>query len=367
MTPRDRAALRLAAARACAWALLFGGWLVLGALGQSASRGTVAAAGPLGVWLLAIGVLLVATARWTAPPRGLALGLVLAAAGTLAALAWSRAPWAPWLAALAWAPLPVLASRTVQALRRDLGRPARAPLWPAACGAAAAWLAAGDPLALDARAACALVIAAALGLVLLRPPAGAPAGGCRAGLFDCSLPMPTAAAWRTPADAPLHAAALVMLPMMAALPALAEWCATGGWTPRAVSALHLAAMFVPALLLAPRLGAWSRARLRAVVALLLVAGAAAVLAADGAVAFAGMLLHGAAWSLAWAAPMLARDRARPPTDRLAPLRAAGVAAGGVLALAAVLAAAGPPALREVHVLIAIAAVAGAALARWRRR
>jgi hypothetical protein len=44
-----------------------------------------------------------------------------------------------------------------------------------------------------------------------------------------------------------------------------------------------------------------------------------------------------------------------------------VAAGGLLALAVVLAAAGPPALREVHVLIAIAAVAGAALARWRRR
>ena len=35
-------------------------------------------------------------------------------------------------------------------------------------------------------------------------------------------------------------------------------------------------------------------------------------------------------------------------------------------LAAVLAAAGPPALREVHALIALAALAGLALARWRR-
>jgi hypothetical protein len=64
--------------------------------------------------------------------------------------------------------------------------------------------------------------------------------------------------------------------------------------------------------------------------------------------------------------MLARDRERAPADPFAALRGAGVAAVGVLALAAALAAAGPPALREVHGLIALAALAGLVLARWRR-
>ena len=91
--------------------------------------------------------------------------------------------------ALAWALWLVAASRTVKRLRR--GREPGTPLAPAAAGALLAWALAGDPTA---------------------------------------LPLPAVA---------LALALAALLPMMAALPAVADWCGACGWPPRAVTAAHL--------------------------------------------------------------------------------------------------------------------------------
>lgn len=95
---------------------------------------------------------------------------------------------------LAWALWLVGASRTVKRLRG--GREPGTPLAPAAAGALLAWALAGDPTALPLPTVALALLLAALALAAL-------------------------------------------LPMMAALPAVADWCGASGWPPRAVTAAHL--------------------------------------------------------------------------------------------------------------------------------
>ena len=109
-------------------------------------------------------------------------------------------------------------------------------------------------------------------------------------------------------DWPLRAAAFVMLPMMATLPTLAERCAAAGTSVAAMTALHLAAMLLPAWAAKPFALSMSPRQLRAAVTALLITGA--VLPWWWAGWNGGMtasLLHCTAWSLAWAVPMLQRD------------------------------------------------------------
>jgi hypothetical protein len=364
---------RLWLARALAWALLFGGWTVLGALGHEAARGGAVPGLPLAAWLASIGALLALGARRALSGPVLAIGIAASAAATgLALSAAHGGQVVPLLAAaLGWAMLVVLASRVVRALRLLCTRRAPAPIGPALAGAALAWAAVGDPVrAVADPTSLAFPIpmalaAAAAALVALGPRRGMPVGGCRSGLFDCSLPLPRGDGWRRPADWPLHAAALAMLPTMAALPAMTELCAADGLSPSDVAAMHLAAMVLPAWLLRGPLGAWRRGTLSAVVAALLVAGGAALAFGTRRDALlAGMLMHATAWSLAWAGPMLARDA---PATKPESVRAQLVAAAGAAAAVALLAAAatrgGPDVLRGAHVALAALAAAGFIAAR----
>ena len=270
--------------------------------------------------------------------------------------------------AFAWAALLALASTTVRALRHNApgARPA-SPVVAATAGAALAWAAVGDPSDLPTLAdrLALLLLPTALLLPLLRPrQAQTPRPGCRAGLFDCSMPAWPRGAWRDPACWPPSLAALVMLPMMAGLPQMLALCRGDAVPVPAVLALHLAAMFLPACLFGARPGrGLGPERLSAVCAGLLVAGAVAGLAGGPFAGWGIALAHGAAWSLAWAARLA--PRATPGTALQAPWRAAAGSAGLVLLLGAAQAGAGPVALTAVHVgLGALAVVAlGAAAAR----
>jgi hypothetical protein len=362
--------LRMALARTLAWALLLGGWLVLGALGRLVLPGWAGGQWAAALWLAAIGALL---AWWGQRPpavRGLRWRL-LAAAGTaaLALAAVDRGAGALGVAllAVAWAGLLVAASLCVRALRHARPVRAAAPLWPALMGAALAWAAAGDALALRADAGlltAALLLVAVL-LVWLLPAHAALKRGCRSALFDCSLPLLAPWVWRDAAQWPLQAAALAMLPMMAMLPLMGEWCAGPGRTPAAVALLHLAAMVLPALALQAVLRRMGPRALRAAVVALLAAGSAVVAMQPGVQGLmSASLLHAAAWGLAWAGPMLARDAgaaASPtplPGPAAAPLVQAGLAAAAVLALGAAADAMGPDALLAVHLALGGVAVAG---------
>jgi hypothetical protein len=364
----DRHAMRLWLARAVAWSLLFGGWTVLGAVGHEAARAGALPGLPLAVWLASIGLLLALGMRRASSMRALTAGLAGAALLAAAALsAVQGAAPAPLLgAAFGWAALLVLASRLVKALRSGLPRGTPAPIGPALAGAAIAWAVCGDPLRAAAQSPLAMgwLLASAALLLALAPRGAPPVTGCAAGLFDCSLPLPRGG-WGRAADWPLHAAALAMLPMMAALPEMAERCAADGLTARAVAALHLASMVAPAWLLRHRLGHWPRARLAGVVAACLGAGGLAIsLGEQRGALLAGMLLHGVAWSLAWAGPMLAREtRARGQMPATRQCVTALATAAVVLLLAGAVATAGTDALRVAHGALALLALAGLVLAR----
>ncbi|MCI1191969.1 hypothetical protein MOJ79_08965 [Calidifontimicrobium sp. SYSU G02091] len=369
-----RAACALAA-RTLAWTLLFGGWLALGALGLRHAPVATGALAPVALWLLAIGVAVRVSAAWSPSPRALRVVLVgsaALAAACLAALA-HGAPQALWPAAVAWGSLIVAASRVVRGWRRQPGPRLAPPVVPAALGALVAWLLAGDPAAVAAHpaaAAAALAVSGVTLAVLVPSPHGEPRGrapGCRSGLFDCALAWPTLAQWRVPAHWPWLAAALAMLPMMASLPLLAEGCARAGWSPQAVTGLHLLAMLAPAAVAALRARALVQSA-RAFVAGLLIAGGVAALtvpASDGTMV--AMLLHAAAWGIAWSAAMApATDRTRLPAAHGGACASALASAAVVLALGVAVAASGWAAWRALHAALGAIAALGVAAA-WLRR
>jgi hypothetical protein len=151
---------------------------------------------------------------------------------------------------------------------------------------------------------------------------------------------------------PLRCAALAgMLPMMAALPVMAQACSAAWRLPdEAGLALHLAAMLLPAAL-------WRRPgrALHATLLALLLGGVAVALRWPGLAGWMGLsLLHTVAWSLACAAPP------RPQAPALAkglPVLAATAAA--VLGLAS----APVATLQALQVGLGLAAAVGLVLAR----
>lgn len=356
----------LLAARTLAWALLIGGWLGLGALTQAHGPAGWAALAPLAAWLLLLGLASKALAERALSGRALRAGLLacaLAAAGIAASPASGAA--SLWLLVPVWAGLLALASRCVRALRQAGTAP---PTLAASLGAALALACAGDPFALAAhpqRVAATLALLALLMVALgHRASRTGLHRGCRAGLFDCALAWPSAAQWRHTDHWPLWAGLLGMLPMMAALPLMSSWCATAaGVTPQALVGLHLAAMLLPAW-------AWRRLPPQAApptCAALLLAAACATWASVGALAvLAGMLLQAAAWGVAWGALLLRQTPSAGTTASETHRPGGGVGASAslsaatVLALGALLGAAGPAAWQGVSLALAVLAVAGAA-------
>lgn len=353
-------------ARACAWSLLLAGWVGIGALALALTGGSASALALVALWLLALGAV-------AAMPRPLALSATARAPALLVAAAAAAA--AMWLAprgggiaaliaaVLAWAALTALASGVVRALRLQPRAVPRPPVASAALGALAAGAAVGDPadaMALSLRLAAFAVAVGVLlaGLQWRAGLAGAARPGCRAGLFDCSLPAWPAGAWREVPQWPTLLAGLAMLPMMAELPLLASWCRSTAVGPAAMLWLHLAAMFLPAWLLNDAVARWPLPRLSLVCALLLGGGAGFVALAPAPWDWAGLAaLHGAAWSLAWSGLLWAP--ARRGSAGSSPLAAAAGYALLTAAFGLLIETAGARGAAAAH-----AALGGVALAAW---
>jgi hypothetical protein len=180
------------------------------------------------------------------------------------------------------------------------------------------------------------------------------APGCRAGLFDCSLPAWPAGAWHDTLQWPTLLAGLSMLPMMAALPLMVAWCSAQSLAPQTIVFLHLAAMFGPALVLQQSVARWSLRTLSIVCTVLLVSGAAMAVWAAAPWDLLGLAVtHGTAWGLAWSGQLWAP--ARRGRQGASPLRAAAGYAVLTLAFGLVVERAGPQGVAVVHAALGLAA------------
>jgi hypothetical protein len=261
----------------------------------------------------------------------------------------------------------------VRSLRLQYPARPAPPIAAAAAGALCAGIVLGDvgDVALLALRLIVFVGAVAgLLLVLQQRIEALPRPGCRAGLFDCSLPAWPAGAWRDPQQWPTLLAGLAMLPMMAALPLMAAWCRAQSVPPQAMVLLHLAAMFGPALLLRHAVAQWSPRVLATVCAALLASGAAFAVFAPAPFDLLGLAAsHGAAWGLAWAGQLWAP--ARRAEQGTSPLRAAGDYAALTLAFGIVVEQAGARGAADVHAALGLLAIAawlvGGAVSAWGRR
>ena len=362
----------LFAARACAWALLMAGWVGIGAFALQMAPSTWAGFALVALWLLALGAAatLPRPASMSARARGAAL--VAAAAITAAAL-WATPRGgglrALILALLAWALLTALASGVVRALRLQQAAVPKPPVASAALGAMAAAWAVGDLadlVALSQRLTW-FVAAVAAGLLVLQSRAASAAArpGCRAGLFDCSLPAWPAGAWREPVQWPTLLAGLAMLPMMAALPLMASWCRSAGLSAQAMVLLHLGAMFLPVWLLQTALARWSLQRLSLVCGTLRATGAALVTWAPPPWDWLGLAAaQGMAWGLAWGGLLWAP--ARRGSAGSSPLRAAAGYALLTAAFGLWVEAAGARGVAAAHAGLGLAAAAAWVFAALRR-
>jgi hypothetical protein len=242
-------ALRLTLARTLVWALMIGGWLSLEALGRQVLPLWLGGMVPIAIWLAGC----VAMIRLMRDLRisGLAWRSVLWASGLATAVMWQWSlngggPWAVCFAALGWSVLPAAASRAVDRIGAALSS-RLSPVLPAVIGTALAWALAGDPLAPPSSMPAFWLVAAAGTLALLSSRMSGSGG--RAGLLDCALP-PDEVPWREPSAWPAFCARWTMLPMMAMLAAMAQWCGGAfGLTPAQSVGLHLSAMLLPPLVL----------------------------------------------------------------------------------------------------------------------
>jgi hypothetical protein len=362
MTERAHApSLRLTVARACAWALLVSGWIGIGSLALVFAPGVAGGFTLVALWLLALGATASVATGGNWSPRWRMAALALVAALTALSL-WSSAHGggsaALLVALLGWAALTALASGVVRSLRlaqRALPAP---PIGAAALGALCGGLVLGDisdAAALALRLGCFVAAITLLLVALQRDVALRPrAPGCRAGLFDCSLPAWPVGAWRDAAHWPTLLAGLAMLPMMAALPWMAAWCRAQAVPPQAMVLLHLAAMFGPAWLFRRAIASWSPRRLAAVCALLLAGGAAIVAWGSAPYDLLGLALaHGAAWGLAWGGQLWAP--ARRGQQGTSPLRAAAGYAVLTLLFGVVVDQFGPHGVAAIHAALGIVA------------
>ena len=365
--------LRLTLARGCAWSLLIAGWIGIGSLAQRIAPDPASAFTLVALWLLALGGAAAMATRSDLLRGASWAALAGSAAASVAGLGLSRqgagllSLAGLLLAVLGWAALTALASGVVRSLRLALSATPRPPIGAASLGALAAGLVLadlGDVVGLVLRLMAFVVATAALLAVLqaARARSDRPAG-CRAGLFDCSLPAWPAGAWRDREQWPTLIAGLTMLPMMAALPLLVEACrASPTLSPQAMLLAHLAAMFGPAFALQGVIATWTSRNLALACAALLAAGAVSAACAPAPLDGLGLgACHGAAWSLAWAGQLWAP--ARRGNQGASPWRAAAGYAVVTLAFGAVVQAWGLRGVVGVHIGLGLAAALSVALHR----
>ncbi len=353
--------LRLTLARACAWGLLVAGWVGIGSIGLQLAPSLSYGFALVALWLLALGAAAAVATHGGMRPGTRALALCLGAIVTAAAL-WSAVNggglFALLIALFGWAVLTALASGVVRGLRRMQALVAAPPVAAAAIGALCAGLVLGDlgvPSVLAARLAAFVGTIAVTLVALQRGIDSRSYAGCRAGLFDCSLPAWPPGAWRDAVQWPTLLAGLAMLPMMAALPLTVALCRAAAIAPQVVVAMHLVAMFGPALALKPWIGRWSMRTLSAVCAVLLASGAAFAVWVAAPLDLLGVtVMQGAAWSLAWSGQLWAP--ARRGKQGASPLRAAVGYAALTLAFGLIVEHAGARGIGAVHGALGLAAV-----------
>jgi hypothetical protein len=160
-----------------------------------------------------------------------------------------------------------------------------------------------------------------------------------------------------PTALPLQAVALALLLaalVLAALPAVADWCSASDWSPRAVTAAHLAVMLLPPLL-PLRLGTEAR---RLIIAMLLFAGGAALwLQPSLQGLMTAALLQGTAWGLGWGG-LLGTPRVHANAVAPSSAQSGAVAALLLWAMGWVLHHGGPAALVATHALLALCGAMG---------
>jgi len=307
---------RLMLARACAWALLVAGWIGVGSFALLVAPSVSSGFALVALWLFALGAAAAVATRGSLRQAVQRVALCASAAATAGGLWWTvhgGGLSALLLTLVGWAALTALASGVVRSLRITQAVAPKPPIVPASLGALVAALFLGDIGDLPALAIrlMALVATMSIALFLLqaRISAGATRQGCRPGLFDCSLPSWPAGAWRDVMQWPTWIAGRVMLPTMAALPLMAEWCRAESVAPQTMVLWHLSAMFGPALLLRQWVAQWSVRTLASVCAALLALGAAAALWAASPLNLLGVsVAQGAAWGLAWCGQLWAPER-----------------------------------------------------------
>jgi hypothetical protein len=368
--------LSLTLARACAWGLLVAGWVGLGCFALQLAPTVSIGFALVALWLLALGAAAAVATRggmrwWT---RAVAL---CASTSIVCGGLWHAAHGgglSPLLLALiGWATLTALASGVVRSLRLAQTVVVGPPIAAASLGALCAGLVLGDLGDLPGLALHLIVFVASIAVVLVllqrRIDDSLRAPGCRAGLFDCSLPAWPAGAWRDTVQWPTLMAGLAMLPMMAALPLAAAWCRAQSIAPQAMVLIHLAAMFGPALVLRRSIGRWSVRTLSIVCTALLALGAALALWAAAPFDLLGVTVtHGAAWGLAWGGQLWAP--ARRGQQGTSPLRAGAGYAALTLGFGLIVQQAGVMGVVAVHaalgVIAALAWLLVAATRAWSR-
>lgn len=361
ISPANKTLLRLTLGRTCAWGLLVAGWVGIGSFALQFAPSVSAAFALVALWLLALGSAATLATGGSLPRWMRALALSVGAVVTGAGLLWSvRGGGLPavLLALAGWAALTALASGVVRNLRLTRSAVPAPPIAAASLGALCAGLVLGDLgdlLALATRLAAFVAVTASILLLLqVRIEDRLSAPGCRAGLFDCSLPAWPVGAWRDTLQWPTLLAGLAMLPMMAALPLMAALCSAKGIAPQTMVLVHLAAMFGPALLLGRFIAYWSLCTLAIVCTMLLASGAALAAWAPAPLDLLSLAVsHGAAWGLAWSGQLWAP--ARRGQQSASPLRAAAGYAMLTLAFGLVIEQAGARGVAAVHVALGVAA------------
>jgi hypothetical protein len=307
---------RLMLARACAWALLVAGWIGVGSFALLVAPSVSSGFALVALWLFALGAAAAVATRGSLRQAVQRASLCAGAAATAGGLWWTvhgGGLSALLLTLVGWAALTAMASGVVRSLRIAQAVAPKPPIVPASLGALVAALFLGDIGDLPGLAirlmAFVATMSVALFLLQARISAGATRQGCRAGLFDCSLPSWPAGAWRDVMQWPTLIAGLVMLPTMAALPLMAEWCRAESVAPQTMVLWHLSAMFGPALLLRRWVAQWSARTLASACAALLALGAAAALWAASPLNLLGVsVAQGAAWGIAWCGQLWAPER-----------------------------------------------------------
>ena len=344
------------------------GWVGIGSLALQFTASVGKAFALVAMWLLALGVAATVATRGNLTTGSRTVVLVGAAALTAGALLASvrgGGSVAVLLALTGWAAMTALASGVVRALRLTQTLAPRPPIAAASAGALCAGLVLGDPgdvLSLTPRLAVFVVVAAMVLAALQRGLDGRRSTpGCRAGLFDCSLPAWPVGAWRDAGQWPVLLAGVAMLPMMAALPLMADWCRAAQVPAPTVVLLHLFAMFGPAWLLQGVVARLSLRLLALLCMLLLVMGALGVLLLPSPWDWLCLVLsHGAAWGLAWTGQLWAP--ARRGQQGTSPVRAAAGYAVLTLAFGLLVQHSGPVGVVQVHV-----ALGGVAALAWLAR